>query len=118
MQFLNLDFITTFIKYPPLSFLSLPFQIHARPKKNREREKEKTYDLDMLSFRPGIIEGLTFLKNFLTEWFLNFSPVSFVDSFVHMLQSALLLLENLKRSKVKHIRKRVQKNRRKKIQKE
>ena len=58
----------------------------------------------MLSFRPGMIEGLTLPKNFLTGWFLNFSPVSFVDSSVHVVQSALLLLENLKRSKVKPIR--------------
>ena len=51
-----------------------------------------------------MIEGLTLPKNFLTGWFLNFSPVSFVDSSVHVVQSALLLLENLKRSKVKPIR--------------
>ena len=67
-----------------------------------------------------MIEGLTLPKNFLTGWFLNFSPVSFVDSSVHVVQSALLLLENLKRSKVKPIRRGFQKKkqRKKKNQKE
>ena len=61
-----------------------------------------------------MIEGLTLPKNFLTGWFLNFSPVSFVDSSVHVVQSALLLLENLKRSKVKPIRRGFKKKNREK----
>lgn len=56
--------------------------------------------MDMVSFRPGMMEGFTVLKKFLTGWFLKFSPclaASLPSLSVQWLKSPLFFLENLVR---------------------
>ena len=79
------------------SFFIASYCLHQQ---KRKATLLKVY-FDMASFNPGMIEGFTFPKKPRRPWFLNCWAWSVVFCSVHLSQSALFFLLNLKKKKKK-----------------